>query len=157
LGGIQIPLITITDFACKQVKKTIVINGRMHPGESSASWVIHGLIRFLLSKSQLARQLRRRAIFKIFPILNIDGVIVGNYRSSFAGVDINRMFGDKTNKLLNPEATMLKSFAKKEGRLAFYFDVHGHSSKKSVFMYGPRFPLHSEHYLKIRILPKLIA
>ena len=52
---------------------------------------------------------------------------------------------------------MLKDFAKKQSRLAFYFDIHGHSSKKSVFMYGPRFPLHSEHYLKIRILPKLVA
>jgi cytosolic carboxypeptidase protein 2/3 len=89
--------------------------------------------------------------------LNIDGVIVGNYRSSIAGVDINRTFGDQSNKRLNPESNMLRNFAKKEGRLAFYFDVHGHSSKKSIFMYGPRFPLHSEHYLKIRILPKLIA
>lgn len=35
--------------------------------------------------------------------------------------------------------------------------MHGHSSKKSVFMYGPRYPLHSEHYLKIRILPKLVS
>lgn len=24
-------------------------------------------------------------------------------------------------------------------------------------MYGPHFPLHSEHYLKIRILPKLLS
>jgi len=71
---------------------------------------------------------------KYFPILNIDGVIAGNYRTSFAGLDINRMFGENANKRLNPEANMLKDFAKKETRLAFYFDIHGHSSKKSVFM-----------------------
>lgn len=35
--------------------------------------------------------------------------------------------------------------------------MHSHSSKKSVFIYGPHFPLHSEHYLKIRVLPKLLA
>ena len=52
---------------------------------------------------------------------------------------------------------MLGAFAKKQSNIAFYFDFHGHSSKKSVFMYGPRFPLHSEHYLPIRLLPKLIA
>lgn len=86
----------------------------MHPGETTASWVLHGLIRFLLSKSPPAKELRKRAIFKIFPILNIDGVIAGNYRTSFAGLDINRMFGEKVNKRLNPEATMLKDFAKKE-------------------------------------------
>lgn len=105
----------------------------------------------------MAKQLRQRAIFKIIPILNVDGVIAGNYRTSFAGLDINRMFGPTANKRLNPEAVMLKELCKKQQRLAFYFDVHGHSSKKSVFIYGPRFPLHSEHYLEIRVLPKLLA
>lgn len=51
---------------------------------------------------------------------------------------------------------MLRSLARDSDRLAFYFDVHSHSNKKSIFMYGPHFPLHSEHYLKIRILPKLL-
>ena len=51
LGGVPIPLITITDFATKTPKKTIVINGRVHPGETNASWILHGLMRFLLSKS----------------------------------------------------------------------------------------------------------
>lgn len=128
----------------------------MHPGETTASWVLHGFMRFLLSKAPLARQLRKRAIFKIIPIMNVDGVIAGNYRTSLAGLDINRMFGENANKRLNPESTLLKELALKEKKIAFYFDVHGHSSKKSVFMYGPRFPLHSEHYLKIRLIPKLV-
>ena len=38
-----------------------------------------------------------------------------------------------------------------------YLDVHAHSGRKSVFMYGPYFPLHSSKYLKVRILPKLIS
>jgi murein tripeptide amidase MpaA len=46
------------------------------------------------------------------PILNVDGVIVGNTRSSFAGLDINRMFGENANKRLNPESTMVKDHAK---------------------------------------------
>lgn len=50
LSGVSIPMITITDFACKSPKKTILMNGRMHPGETHASWVFHGLIHFLLSK-----------------------------------------------------------------------------------------------------------
>jgi cytosolic carboxypeptidase protein 2/3 len=52
-------------------------------------------------------------IFKIIPILNPDGVIAGNYRSSFAGLDINRMFGASANKRLNPESNLLKDLAKK--------------------------------------------
>ena len=112
MSGVAIPFITITDFKCKQNKKTIVINGRVHPGETTASWVLHGFMRFLLSKAPIARQLRKRAIFKIVPILNVDGVIAGNDRTSLAGLDINRMFGDSANKRLNPEAVLLKDFAK---------------------------------------------
>jgi hypothetical protein len=156
LSGIPIPLITITDFTCKSPKKTILMNGRMHPGETHASWVFHGLIHFLLSKQDVAKELRKRVVFKLVPILNIDGVIGGNYRTSFAGVDINRMFGENANKRLNPESTKLKELALTDKRTTFYFDLHGHSSKKSVFMYGPHFPLHSEHYMKIRVLPKLL-
>ena len=28
-------------------KKLIVIVGRVHPGESNASWVVHGLLKYL--------------------------------------------------------------------------------------------------------------
>ena len=35
--------------------------------------------------------------------------------------------------------------------------MHTHTGKKSMFMYGANFPLHSEHYLKVRVLPKLLA
>jgi hypothetical protein len=39
----------------------------------------------------------------------------------------------------------------------FYIDMHGHSLKKNVFAYGPSAPLHSEAYLKMRVLPKLLS
>lgn len=51
----------------------------------------------------------------------------------------------------------IKKMAKQQSRTAFFFDVHAHSSKKSIFIYGPYFPLHSEHYLKIRIMPRLLS
>ena len=33
-----------------------------------------------------------RIIFKIIPMLNPDGVILGNYRTGVAGRDLNRQF-----------------------------------------------------------------
>ena len=41
--------------------------------------------------------------------------------------------------------------------ISAFIDIHGHSRKKSVFIYGPYFPLHSEKYLKMRVLPKLLS
>jgi hypothetical protein len=38
-----------------------------------------------------------------------------------------------------------------------YIDVHAHSGRKSIFMYGPYFPLHSSKYMKIRAIPKLVS
>lgn len=77
----------------------------MHPGETHSSWIIHGFVRFLVSENPKARELRKKIIFKIVPILNPDGVIAGNYRTSFCGSDINRTFGDAhENERLFPEA-----------------------------------------------------
>jgi len=38
-----------------------------------------------------------------------------------------------------------------------YLDIHAHSGRKSIFMYGPYFPLHSSKYMKIRAIPKLVS
>jgi hypothetical protein len=47
--------------------------------------------------------------------------------------------------------------AKEPEPISAFIDIHGHSRKKSVFIYGPYFPLHSEKYLKMRVLPKLLS
>lgn len=50
-----------------------------------------GVINFLTDPdSEEARILRENFVFKIIPMLNPDGVINGNYRSSLAGCDLNR-------------------------------------------------------------------
>ena len=55
LSGVEIPVVTITDFKCTTRKTTIVINGRVHPGETNASWALHGFMHFLLSKAETAK------------------------------------------------------------------------------------------------------
>lgn len=69
-------------------KKAIVITSRVHPGEPQASYMLQGFIDFLLSDE--AKELRENFVFRIVPMLNIDGVIYGNYRCSLLGVDLNR-------------------------------------------------------------------
>ena len=96
LAGIEVPMLTITDFGSskkeRDKKKHVIITGRVHPGESNASWVVHGIIKFLLSKDKIAKELRKYMIFKIMPMINPDGVTAGNTRCSLIGRDMNRNF-----------------------------------------------------------------
>jgi cytosolic carboxypeptidase protein 2/3 len=48
----------------------------------------------LLSTSIIANMLRDKFIFKIIPMINPDGVILGNNRASFIGKDLNRNYLD---------------------------------------------------------------
>ena len=92
--------------------------------------------------------------------MNPDGVILGNYRTSFAGKDLNRQFKN-TNKSLYPTVHALKElvdFTKKKygDNLLAYFDLHGHSIKRNVFIYGPEHHTNSKEYFLSRFIPKLL-
>ncbi len=105
--------------------------------------------------------LREKFIFKIIPMINPDGAIVGNNRTSLLGKDLNRSYLE-ANQKMNPEIYhvrhLVQSIMREQNdRLFAFFDLHQHSSRKSIFMYAPYFPLHSRKYLKIRMLPKLLA
>lgn len=119
-------------------KKSVFFTARVHPGESNSSWVMKGLIEFLISDSSEARILRDAFVFHLVPMLNPDGVINGNYRCSLVGQDLNRKF--KTNsKILHPEISALKKLTRecrKQREIVFYCDFHGHSRNKNIFVYG---------------------
>jgi murein tripeptide amidase MpaA len=52
--------------------------------------MMHGFLKFITGNSPEAREMRKKFVFKIVPMINPDGVIGGNYRSSFSGSDLNR-------------------------------------------------------------------
>ena len=87
-------------------------------------------------------------------MLNPDGVIAGNYRTSMSGHDLNRKF-DEPNCRLHPSIWNIKKMTEQivcnEGanteNLSFYIDMHAHSRKKNVFVFGPPVALHSEKYI----------
>ena len=89
-------------------------------------------------------------------MLNPDGVVAGNYRTSFSGDDLNRWYVHP-NKRLNPTISSIKKLVKENSNILAFFDLHGHSRKKSVFFYGPRYPLHHRNYFKQRVIPKLFS
>ena len=61
-------------------KPIVVLTGRVHPGETNSSWVMEGILEFLTGDTPEAEELRNHFIFKIVPMLNVDGVINGCHR-----------------------------------------------------------------------------
>ena len=85
----ELLLLTVTDPAAAAAsKKVIWLMFRQHAWETGSSWAGEGAIRYLLSDS--AADVRRNAIFKIFPICDPDGVYHGGVRYNRNGFDLNR-------------------------------------------------------------------
>ena len=141
LGGNRCDYLTITSASSpEEIKKRkgVVISARVHPGETVGSWMMHGVIDFLTGDSPEAKTLRDNFIFKIIPMFNPDGVINGNYRCNLAGVDLNRRWKEPL-KSLHPTIFAAKRLIKafgKEKEIELICDLHGHSRKHNIFMYG---------------------
>lgn len=95
IAGNDCDMLIITNFNSSPEdiaeRPAVILTGRVHPGESNASYIMEGIIDYLISSDDpQSNLLRNRFVFKIVPMLNPDGVIVGNYRCSLSGLDLNR-------------------------------------------------------------------
>jgi len=129
IAGNICPLVTIM----RDVKKTCVyVSARVHPGESNSSFVMRGLLDYLTSAK--AHQLLDHVMFRIVPMLNPDGVIVGNHRCNLAGVDLNRQWLECSDT----DAPTISSFKElmKQVPPVLFVDIHGHSVNSGAFLYG---------------------
>lgn len=63
------------------LKPVVFVSARVHPGESSSSYAVKGVIDFLMNKDDLrAKLLRKMFVFMIVPMINVDGVFHGHFR-----------------------------------------------------------------------------
>ena len=142
LGGQDVPIVSITNGSFEDVnKKYVIITARCHPGESVGSFMAEGAINFLLSRDRIADKLRNEFLFKIIPMFNPDGVLAGNYRTSLAGVDLNRRWR-KPDKNMHAPVPLLKDYIRylrARKKLTAFIDMHGHSKKQNCFLYGNKF------------------
>lgn len=91
LAGREMPLLTITDPRVPDSgKKVVWLMFRQHAWETGSSWAGEGAIRFLLSNDERAARIRSRAIVRIFPMADPDGVAHGRVRFNGNGYDLNR-------------------------------------------------------------------
>lgn len=138
------------------------MTARVHPGETNASSVFEGFLNGLTAKVENAPVLAHFVV-RMVPCMNPDGVVCGNYRSSTAGVDLNRQWIDPS-KQLHPEVYKTKHMMFKLHRankkILVYADIHCHSKKKNSFLYGCNIAEEGAAFstwTQVRLLPRLLA
>jgi hypothetical protein len=92
-------------------------------------------------------------------MVNPDGVFLGNHRTGVLGQDLNRNFHAIDIEFF-PEIEAVETYIisiQKKMKVAFLFDLHGHSARRNIFAYGEEAESGSSRYLMGRIIPKLIS
>ena len=86
-------------------------------------------------------------------MINVDGVIYGNFRCDIGGFDLNRSWKNPS-KILHPQISAIKEEIIKlsiEYTIDTVFDLHGHSKQYNVFCYSCK-----KDPISCRLLPLLI-
>ena len=135
--GNPLDILYISNFASTQsminARQSIIFTARVHPGETSGSYVIESVINNLLNNSEQSNNLLDKYIFKIIPMLNPDGVIHGHYRNNILGKDLNRMWQDPRDNE-TPTIYYLKKLIS-INKPFFFCDFHGHSNMPNCALY----------------------
>ncbi|XP_056640119.1 cytosolic carboxypeptidase Nna1-like isoform X3 [Diorhabda sublineata] len=162
LAGNNVQYVTITSSSVPgeppKKKRAIVISARVHPGETPSSWIMKGIMDFLSSDCSSAKELRDKFIFKIVPMLNPDGVIVGNNRCSLSAKDLNRQYRTVIRDAY-PSIWYTKLMIRRlleECGVAMYCDLHAHSRKHNIFIYGCENRRGSEKKLHEQVFPLML-
>ncbi len=109
----------------ENVKKSVVLIARQHPPEIPGATIgFRSFFEEVMSNSPLAKQFRSTYNIYTFPLLNPDGVDMGNWRHNANGVDLNRDWVDFSQ----PETQAARDYIlnkKKEGKIISYaIDFH---------------------------------
>ena len=83
---------------------------RQHPGESMGSWMMEGFVQKLVENSN-------PYCWILLPMINIDGVVLGNNRTGVQGYDFNRHWyieEDANRYHLFPELKGIISYFKRK-------------------------------------------
>ena len=161
-GGLPIECITITEPKKQNPHQYIVITARVHAAEIPASYSVEQIMNFLVSSDKVAAALRKQYTFIIVPMLNPDGVVMGNTRYSIEGEDLNRRW-DNPSTSFHPAVYYLKEHLRilvsDRSEIKVYCDLHGHSKRYNSFIYACHHVLSATHdsWNSTRLLTRIMA
>ncbi len=119
--GLPIYNLTISSIKPSLKKKRVIyITARVHAGETHSSFIMAKLIDELCSSNAQEKYkfeaLFQNFVIKLVPMINPDGVCIGNARTSLIGLDLNRRW-NAPNLIIHPEVFFLKKEMKRQAKL----------------------------------------
>ena len=160
LEGRPVHLLTIcSKRALINQKPVIFLTGRVHSGETPASYMIQGIMDKLTEFGQVQTEiLLNHYIFKMIPMLNPDGVARGYWRLDTLGQNLNSHYKDPSRDV-HPTIWATKDAVTQEhkcGKLKMYVDFHARCSKRGSFLHDNTIADPSLKYESMMI-PKLMS
>ena len=129
-------------------KHIIFITARVHPGETPGTLGFNGILKTLIdSNNQINKLLLDNFIFKLIPIINVDGVSNGYFRLNTEGYNLNRCYLGPSQKIFpeNYAITKLFYFYSSNYKVRYYFDLHADMNTRGVYTFGNALKIFEEH------------
>ena len=110
--------------------------------------MFNGILKALLdSENNINKLLLDNFIFKLIPIINVDGVSNGYFRLNTEGYNLNRCYLGPSPKI-NPEnyaITKLFYHYSSNYKVRYYFDLHADMNVRGVYTFGNALKSFEEH------------
>ena len=129
-------------------KHIIFITARVHPGETPGALMFNGILKLLIDNdNQMSKILLDNFIFKLIPIINVDGVSNGYFRLNNEGYNLNRCYLGPSPKITpeNYAITKLFYFYSSNYKVRYYFDLHADMNVRGVYTFGNALKVFEEH------------
>jgi murein tripeptide amidase MpaA len=139
--GRDITHLTVTDpgYTPGDGRLGVWVTTRQHGAEVTGNYTLEGLMGFLLSDDEQACALRQHAVVNIIPMVNPDGAVLGNYRKSSLGVNLNRVWDGTATMSQAPEIALVETaiadWVAAGNDYSFYADLHSTSAPRAHFAY----------------------
>ncbi|OYT14904.1 MAG: hypothetical protein B7C24_15875 [Bacteroidetes bacterium 4572_77] len=140
--------ITHPDFN-DSTKKSVWVHSRTHPAETQSSFVLEGMIDYIMESVYTDENPIdiSEVIYYIIPIVNIDGIVVGNSRLTPQGEDLerewyrdannDRLLADSNAKETKIIANTINSLIDEGAKFSVALNLHGKNAKEDegAFLY----------------------
>lgn len=116
----------------KQGKPIVVLMTRQHPPEITGFFAYQFFLETILNESELSSTFLEKYRILAFPIVNPDGVDLGNWRHNGGGVDLNRDWSRyRQPEIRNVANFIVNSKYESDGKIVLGLDFH--STYKDIF------------------------